>query len=42
MKIKGAIEDFKIFFNLKTIIVKIYLGLSLEVLRTVWGQFIFR
>ena len=32
----------KNFFNEKMIIVKIYLGLSLELLRTVWGQFIFR
>ena len=39
MKIKGIIEDIKI---LKMIIVKIYLGLSLELLWTVWGQFIFR
>ena len=28
--------------NLKMIIVKIYLGISLELLRTVWGQFSFR
>ena len=35
MKIKGVLEDLKI-------IVKIYLGLSLELLQTVWGQFIFR
>ena len=42
MKIKGVIEDLKIFFNLKMIIVKIYLGLSLELLLTVWSQFIFR
>ena len=42
MKIKGVIEDLKIFFNLKMIIVKIYLGISLELLWTVWGQFSFR
>ena len=42
MKIKRVIEDL-IFFKFKTIIiVKIYLGISLELLRTVWGQFIFR
>ena len=28
--------------KLKMIIVKIYLGLSLELLQTVWGQFSFR
>ena len=44
MKIKGVIEEFKFFFFLilKMIIVKIYLGLSLVLLWTVWGQFIFR
>ena len=46
MKIKGVIEDLKIFFNLKKRmiikIVKIYLGLSLVLLWAVWGQFIFR
>ena len=42
MKIKGVIEDLKFKKFLKMIIVKIYLGLSLEVLWTVWGQFIFR
>ena len=42
MKIKGIIEDLKIKNNLKMIIVKLYLGLSLVVLWTVWGQFIFR
>ena len=43
MKIKGVIEDLKlIFLILKMIIVKIYLGLSLVLLWTVWGQFIFR
>ena len=43
MKIKGVIEDLKInFFNLKNDNSKIYLGLSLVVLWSVWGQFIFR
>ena len=37
MKIKGVIDDFKIIVK----IVKIYLGLSLVLLRAVWGQFIF-
>ena len=41
MKIKGVIEDLKIKKLIKKIIVKIYLGLSLELLWTVWGQFIF-
>ena len=49
MKIKGAIEDFRIFFKLKkkkkermiVKIVKIYLGLSLVLLWVLWGQFIF-
>ena len=40
MKIKGVIEDLK--NKQKMIIVKIYLGLSLVLLWTVWGQFIFR
>ena len=42
MKIKGVIEDLKIFFNLKMITVKIYLGISLELWWAVWGQFSFR
>ena len=53
MKIKGVIEDLKIFKKLKKNRkttttkndrknVKIYLGLSLVVLWAVWGQFIFR
>ena len=42
MKIKGIIEDLKIKNNLKMIIVKLYLGHSLVLLWTVWGQFIFR
>ena len=45
MKIKGVIEDLKIQIKhvfLKMIIVKIYLGISLELLRAVWGQFSFR
>ena len=40
MKIKGVIEDLKL--KKKMITVKISLGLSLELLWTVWGQFIFR
>ena len=41
MKIKGVIEDLKMFFfKIKKMIVKIYLGLSLVVLWAVWGQFI--
>ena len=45
MKIKGVIEDLKIkknFLIKKMIIVKIYLGLSLVLLWSLWGQFIFR
>ena len=42
MKIKGVIKNVKILKNEKMIIVKIYLGISLELLWTVWGQFIFR
>ena len=41
MKIKGVIEDLK-FLIKKMIIVKIYLRRSLELLQTLWGQFIFR
>ena len=48
-KIKGIIEDLKFFKKLKkrerrmiVKIVKIYLGLSLVLLWTKWGQFIFR
>ena len=44
MKIKGVIEDLKIFFKIFLMIVKIvkiYLGLSLVLLWAVWGQFIF-
>ena len=44
MKIKGVIDDLKIkkLKIKKMIIVKIYLGLFLVLLWTVWGQFIFR
>jgi len=35
MKIKGVIEDLKIFLVKKMIIVKLYLGISLELLRAV-------
>ena len=42
MKIKGVIEELKyIFLIQRMIIVKIYLGVSLMLLQTVWGQFIF-
>ena len=43
MKIKGIIENLKLKINKRMVIkiVKIYLGLSLVVLWTVWGQFIF-
>ena len=48
MKIKGVIEDLKFFKKFKkkkermiVKIVKIYLGLYLEVLWVLWGQFIF-
>ena len=39
MKLKGIIEDFKKRKKLKMIIVKIFLGISLELLQVVWGQF---
>ena len=42
MKIKRVIKNLKIKKKLKMIIVKIYLGRSLVLLWTVWGQFIFR
>ena len=44
MKIKGVIKDLKIkiFKKLKNDNSKIYLGISLELLRAVWGQFSFR
>jgi len=43
MKIKGVIEDLKIKKKLrKMIVVKIYPGISLELLWAVWGQFSFR
>jgi len=38
MKIKGVIKNLKI----KKIIVKLYLGISLELLRAVWDQCSFR
>ena len=47
MKIKGVIEDLKIFFKVRKKkrmiikIVKIYLGLSLVLWAVLWGQFIF-
>ena len=47
MKIKAVVEDFKkekkfLKIKKKMIIVKIYLGISLELLWAVWGQFSFR
>ena len=44
MKIKGVIKDLKIkkLKTKKIIIVKIDLGISLELLMAVWGQFTFR
>ena len=44
MKIKGVKKDLKVefFFNLKNDNSKIYLGISLELLWAVWGQFSFR
>ena len=39
MKIKGAIKNLTKFFNDNS---KIYLGISLELLRAVCGQFSFR
>jgi len=45
VKIKGVIEDLKIFLKKKermiVKIIKIYLGLSLVLLWVLWGQFIF-
>ena len=42
MKIKGVIKNLKIKFKLKNDNSKIYLGISLELLRAVWSQFSFR
>ena len=43
MKIKGVIEDLKLKTKIfLMIIVEIYLGISLELLWAVWGQFFFR
>ena len=39
MKIKGVIKNLNFLKNLKMVIVKICLGISLELLWTVWGQF---
>ena len=41
MKIKGVIKDVKIK-KIKNDNSKIYLGISLELLRAEWGQFSFR
>ena len=44
MKIKGLIKNLKIFLikKIKNINSKIYLGISLELLWALWGQFSFR
>ena len=42
MKIKGVIKNLKSKKKLKNDNSKIYLGISLELLRAVWGQFSFR
>ena len=42
MKIKQVIKNLKIKFRLKNDNSKIYLGISLELLRAVWSQFSFR
>ena len=41
MKIKGVIKNLKIFL-IKNDNSKIYLGISLELLKAVWGQLSFR
>ena len=42
MKIKGVIKNLNFKKILKMIIVKIYLGISLELLKETWGHFSFR
>ena len=42
MKIKGVIKNLKFLKKLQNDNSKIYLGISLELLRAVWGQFSFR
>ena len=42
MKIKRVIKNLKIKKIFKNDNSKIYLGISLELLRAVWGQFSFR
>ena len=42
MKIKGVIKNLKKLKEFKNDNSKIYLGISLELLRAVWGQFSFR
>ena len=39
MKIKGVLKHLNFFKKLKTDIIKIYLGISLELLWAMWGQF---
>ena len=42
MKIKGVIQNLKKLKTIKNDNSKIYLGISLELLRAVWGLFSFR
>ena len=42
LKIKGVVEDLIFLLFKKMIIVKIYLGISLELLQAVWGLFSFK
>ena len=42
MKIKGVIKNLKNFLKIENDNSKIYLRISLELLRAVWGQFSFR
>ena len=42
MKIKGVIKNLRLKKQLKNDNSKIYLGISLALLRAVWGQFSFR
>ena len=42
MKIKGVIKNLKFLKIFKNVNSKIYLKISLELLRAVWGQFSFR
>ena len=42
MKTKGILKNLKIKINFKNDNNKIYVEISLELLRAVWGQFSFR